>query len=117
MSRDSVRETKSTLLGINKSSIKYNVSASTGYDVTSFTYGGTTINNGDTRVLTENVTVTAATTIKPKLTLNEVANGYWAVNGTNVGTSYSAYYNPGTQLTVECFANDGYVKPAELTMS
>lgn len=98
-------------------SIKYNVSASTGYDVTSFTYGGTTINNGDTRVLTENVTVTATATIKPKLTLNEVANGYWTVNGTNVGASYSAYYNPGTQLTVECFANEGYVKPTELTMS
>ena len=98
-------------------SIKYNITASTGYDVTSFTYGGTTINNGDTRVLTENVTVTAAATIKPKLTLNEVANGYWTVNGTNVGASYSAYYNLGTQLTVECFANEGYVKPTELTMS
>lgn len=243
-------------------SIKYNVLASTGYDVTSFTYGGTTINNGDTKVLTGNVTVTAAATlktyevniiqpsdgtikvgnntskftakhfdsytvaltpatgysvksltwngseitngskqtvtgattvtgttsaipqtitiaqspnqtitvtcggksytsnftatygqhwtasispetnyiagtlsatsgtitgpvtisataatIKPKLTLNEVANGYWTVNGTNVGTSYSAYYNPNTQLTVECFANDGYIKPTELTMS
>lgn len=97
-------------------SIKYNVSASTGYDVTSFTYGGTTINNGDTRVLTENVTVTAATTIKPKLTLNEVANGYWEVNGVNVGSSYSKYYDTGTSLKVECFANDGYIKPTELTM-
>ena len=68
--------------------------------------------------ITGPVTISAtAATIKPKLTLNEVANGYWAVNGTNVGTSYSAYYNPGTQLTIECFANDGYVKPTELTMS
>ena len=68
--------------------------------------------------ITGPITISAtAATIKPKLTLNEVANGYWTVNGTNVGTSYSAYYNPGTQLTVECFANDGYVKPTELTMS
>lgn len=68
--------------------------------------------------ITGPVTISATTaTIKPKLTLNEVANGYWTVNGINVGTSYSAYYNPGTQLTVECFANDGYVKPTELTMS
>ena len=68
--------------------------------------------------ITGPVTISAtAATIKPELILNEVANGYWTVNGTNVGASYSAYYNPGTQLTVECFANDGYVKPTELTMS
>ena len=67
--------------------------------------------------ITGPVTISAtAATIKPKLTLNEVANGYWTVNGTNVGASYSAYYNPGTQLTVECFANEGYIKPTELIM-
>ena len=74
--------------------------------------------NATSGTITGPITVSAtAATIKPKLTLTEVANGYWTVNGTNVGTSYSAYYNPGTQLTVECFANEGYIKPTELTMS
>lgn len=67
--------------------------------------------------ITGPVTISAtAATAKPKLTLNAVSNGYWTVNGTNVGTSYSAYYNPGTQLTVACVANDGYVTPTTLTM-
>ena len=71
-------------------------------------------------------TVTAATSIPEKsatattrnytLTLNAVANGYWQVNGVNKAAgSYSYPY--GTSLKVECFANDGYVKPTELTMS
>ena len=71
-------------------------------------------------------TVTAATSIPEKsatattrnytLTLNAVANGYWQVNGvTKAAGSYSYPY--GTSLKVECFANDGYVKPTELTMS
>ena len=71
-------------------------------------------------------TVTAATSIPEKsatastrnytLTLNAVANGYWQVNGvTKAAGSYS--YPCGTSLKVECFANDGYVKPTELTMS
>ena len=43
-------------------------------------------------------------------------NGYWQVNGvTKAAGSYSYPY--GTSLKVECFANDGYVKPTELTMS
>ena len=71
-------------------------------------------------------TVTAATSIPEKsatattrnytLTLNAVANGYWQVNGvTKAAGSYSYPY--GTSLKVECFANDGYVKPTQLTMS
>ena len=68
--------------------------------------------------ITSDVTVSATAAIAmPLLTLNTVSNGYWTVNGTNVGTSYSNYYTPGTQLTIECFANDGYIKPTELTMS
>ena len=71
-------------------------------------------------------TITAATSIPEKsatattrnytLTLNAVSNGYWQVNGTTKAAgSYSYPY--GTSLKVECFANDGYVKPTELTMS
>lgn len=69
-------------------------------------------------------TVTSATTITHNaatlktytLTLNAVENGYWKVNGvTKAAGSYT--YSHGTSLTVECFANDGYVKPTELTMS
>ena len=71
-------------------------------------------------------TVTAATSIPEKsatattrnytLTLNAVANGYWQVNGvTKAAGSYSYPY--GTSLKVECFANSGYKKPTQLTMS
>ena len=89
-------------------SITYS-SPSTGYNVGASKSGTVTTDT----IITHN----AATLKTYTLTLNEVANGYWTVNGTNVGASYSAYYNPGTQLTVECFANEGYVKPTELTMS
>ena len=71
-------------------------------------------------------TVTAATSIPEKsatattrnytLTLNAVANGYWQVNGvTKEAGSYSYPY--GTSLKVECFANSGYIKPSQITMS
>ena len=71
-------------------------------------------------------TVTAATSIPEKsatattrnytLTLNAVANGYWQVNGvTKAAGSYSYPY--GTSLKVECFANSGYIKPSQITMS
>ena len=68
--------------------------------------------------ITGNVTLSAtAATIKTfTLTLNTVENGYWKVNGvTKAAGSYT--YSHSTSLTVECFANDGYVKPTELTMS
>ena len=71
-------------------------------------------------------TVTSATSIPEKsatattrnytLTLNAVANGYWQVNGvTKAAGSYSYPY--GTSLKVECFANSGYIKPSQITMS
>ena len=62
------------------------------------------------------ISATAATAL-PLLTLQKVENGYWEVNGTNVGSSYSKYYDAGTSIKVECFANEGYVKPTQLTMS
>ena len=73
---------------------------------------------------TKSGTVTAATTITHNaatlktytLTLANVENGYWQVNGvTKAAGSYT--YSHGTSLKVECFANDGYVKPTQLTMS
>ena len=64
-----------------------------------------------------NITTHSPATALPLLTLEKVENGYWEVNGTNVGSSYSKYYDAGTSLKVECFANEGYIKPTELTMS
>lgn len=68
--------------------------------------------------VTANTTIThnAATLKTYTLTLNAVENGYWQVNGvTKAAGSYT--YSHGTSLKVECFANNGYVKPTELTMS
>ena len=94
-------------------SIKYTANAATAQ----YTYTASSAVSG---------TVTAATSIPEKsatattrnytLTLNAVANGYWQVNGvTKAAGSYSYPY--GTSLKVECFANSGYVKPTQLTMS
>ena len=72
-----------------------------------------TVSNGSYWEIKNN---NAATLKTYTLTLNAVANGYWKVNGvTKAAGSYT--YSHGTSLTVECFANDGYVKPTELTMS
>ena len=89
-------------------SITYS-SPSTGYNVGASKSGTVTTDT----IITHN----AATLKTYTLTLNTVENGYWEVNGVNVGSSYSKYYDTGTSLKVECFANDGYVKPTELTMS
>lgn len=49
------------------------------------------------------------------VTLNTVANGYWQLQGVNKDAGSYAY-NSGTNVTVECFANSGYIKPTKLTM-
>lgn len=64
-----------------------------------------------------NITTHSPATALSLLILQKVENGYWEVNGVNVGSSYSKYYDAGTSLKVECFANEGYIKPTELTMS
>ena len=89
-------------------SITYS-SPSTGYNVGASKSGTVTTDT----IITHN----AATLKTYTLTLNTVENGYWEVNGVNVGSSYSKYYDTGTSLKVECFANEGYIKPTELTMS
>lgn len=61
------------------------------------------------------VSATAATIIQYMVTLNTVANGYWQLQGVNKDAGSYAY-NSGTNITVECFANSGYIKPTELTM-
>ena len=50
-----------------------------------------------------------------ELILNNVENGYWKVNDTAM-TAGVYRYPYGTHLKAECFANDGYTKPAELIM-
>lgn len=87
-------------------SITYS-SPSTGYNVGASKSGTVTTDT----IITHN----AATLKTYTLTLNAVANGYWKVNGvTKAAGSYT--YSHGTSLTVECFANDGYVKPTELLL-
>lgn len=61
------------------------------------------------------ISATAATIIQYMVTLNTVDNGYWQIQGVNKDAGSYAY-NSGTNVTVECFANSGYIKPTELTM-
>ena len=61
------------------------------------------------------VSATAATIIQYMVTLNTVANGYWQLQGVNKDAGSYAY-NSDTNITVECFANSGYIKPTKLTM-
>lgn len=71
-----------------------------------------------TGTVVEDISITthSPVTALPLLTLQNVDNGYWEVNGVNVGSSYSKYYDTGTSLKVECFANEGYIKPTEIIM-
>ena len=83
------------------------IQPSDGYDVGASKSGTVTTDT----IITHN----AATLKTYTLTLNAVENGYWQVNGvTKAAGSYT--YSHGTSLKVECFANDGYVKPTELIM-
>lgn len=61
------------------------------------------------------ISATSATIMQYMVTLNTVANGYWQLQGVNKDAGSYAY-NSGTNVTVECFANSGYIKPTELTM-
>lgn len=61
------------------------------------------------------ISATAATIIQYMVTLNTVANGYWQLQGVNKNAGSYAY-NSDTNITVECFANSGYIKPTKLTM-
>lgn len=62
------------------------------------------------------ITATAATPATSTVTLTAVSNGYWQLNGANKNAgNYTV--NNGTSVKVECFANDGYVKPTELTLT
>lgn len=99
----------------NGLSVPYGTIYKIGYTQPSDGYNVGTYQGGE---VTADTTIThnAATLKTYTLTLNTVANGYWKVNGvTKAAGSYT--YSHGTSLTVECFANDGYVKPTELTMS
>ena len=62
------------------------------------------------------ISATAATIIQYKVTLNTVKNGYWQLQGANKDAGSYAY-NSGTNVKVECFANNGYVKPKTLEMT
>lgn len=68
------------------------------------------------------ITVTKSLVIKAEISkmimeliLDSVENGYWKVNDTTI-TAGVYKYPYGTHLKVECFANDGYIKPTELIM-
>lgn len=81
-------------------------------------YTAGTLSPGTSGTITDNIEITAsaASQIFNTITLNNVDNGYWQLNGVNKDAgSYQIAY--GTSVTVECFANDGYIKPSELTMT
>lgn len=86
------------------------IAASTGY-----TAGKLSATSG-TVTAAVTISATAATIIQYKVTLNSVANGYWQLNGSNKSAGSYAY-NYGSSVKVECFANSGYIKPSNLTMS
>ena len=95
----------------------YSISYTAIADTAQYTYTASSAVSGtvtaDTSIPEKSAT---ATTRDYTLTLNAVDNGYWQVNGvTKAAGSYSYPY--GTSLKVECFANSGYVKPSQLTMS
>lgn len=81
-------------------------------------YTAGTLSPGTSGTITDNVEITAsaASQIFNTLTLDSLEDhGYWQLNGVNKEPgSYQIAY--GTSVTVECFANDGYTKPSELTM-
>ena len=81
-------------------------------------YTAGTLSPGTSGTITDNIEITAsaASQIFNTLTLDSIENGYWQLNGVNKDAgSYQIAY--GTSVTVECFANDGYTKPSELTMT
>lgn len=114
-----------TAKAATSSATSYTVNYGTSYSV-AYTAASATAQYTYTASDAVSGTVTADTSIPEKsatattrnytLTLNDVSNGYWQVNGvTKAAGSYSYPY--GTSLKVECFANSGYVKPSQLTMS
>lgn len=86
-----------------------NILASSGYRPGTLSATSGTITGAVT------ISATAATIIQYMVTLNTVDNGYWQIQGVNKDAGSYAY-NSGTNITVECFANSGYIKPTELTM-
>lgn len=94
-------------------SISYTAAAATAqYTYTASSSVSGTI-TADTSIPEKSAT---ATTRTYTLTLKDLgSNGYWQVNGTTKAAG-SYPYAYGTSLKVECFANDGYIKPNTLTM-
>lgn len=86
-----------------------NILASSGYRPGTLSATSGTITGAVT------ISATAATIIQYMVTLNTIDNGYWQIQGVNKDAGSYAY-NSGTNITVECFANSGYIKPTELTM-
>ena len=87
-----------------------------GYELGNIYDNDVVIQNNSQITVTGNHTIRAdISKIMMELILNNVENGYWKVNDTPI-TAGVYKYPYGTHLKVECFANDGYIKPTELIM-
>lgn len=87
-----------------------------GYELGNIYDNDVLIQNNSKITVTKNHSIRAdISKIIMELILDNVENGYWKVNDTTI-TAGVYKYPYGTHLKVECFANDGYVKPTELIM-
>ena len=87
-----------------------------GYELGNIYSNGVIIQNNSKITVIKNHTIRAdISKMIMELILDNVENGYWKVNDTTI-TAGVYKYPYGTHLKVECFANDGYIKPTELIM-
>ena len=87
-----------------------------GYELGNIYSNGVIIQNNSKITVTKSLVIKAdISKMIMELILDSVENGYWKVNDTTI-TAGVYKYPYGTHLKVECFANDGYIKPTELIM-
>ena len=87
-----------------------------GYELGNIYSNGVIIQNNSKITVTKSLFIKAdISKMIMELILDSVENGYWKVNDTTI-TAGVYKYPYGTHLKVECFANDGYIKPTELIM-
>ena len=87
-----------------------------GYELGNIYSNGVIIQNNSKITVTKSLVIKAdISKMIMELILDSVENGYWKVNDITI-TAGVYKYPYGTHLKVECFANDGYIKPTELIM-
>ena len=96
-----------TFTATHGSTVRINVTANTGYNITSIKSNGTTISNGGTVTVTGAVAITATLAIiQHTVTVTQPEHGRITIDGV-YGTSFKV--NHGKQITIEATADEGYV--------